>query len=137
MWKRKIRDLVDYHEGALGAIDGKLVKSGALAADGDDKMVKYQICIEKLNQNKTIRNKFNGKNRVRKVLAWSAIEIQVVYKQVDRHPLSWLNHRQGAVATSTAKAELVAANEAFKEIVWLNRFSQSRKGSGYSNLKNR
>ncbi|KAF7267843.1 hypothetical protein GWI33_018970 [Rhynchophorus ferrugineus] len=39
MLKCKIRDLLDYHEGALGAIDGKLVKPGALVADADDKMV--------------------------------------------------------------------------------------------------
>ncbi|KAF7280763.1 hypothetical protein GWI33_005543 [Rhynchophorus ferrugineus] len=39
MWKPKIRDLLDYHEGALDAIDGKLVKPGAFAADADDKMV--------------------------------------------------------------------------------------------------
>ncbi|KAF7283714.1 hypothetical protein GWI33_023098 [Rhynchophorus ferrugineus] len=40
MWKRKILDLLDYHEGALAAIDGKLVKPSALAAGSDDKMVK-------------------------------------------------------------------------------------------------
>jgi hypothetical protein len=26
IWKRKIRDLLDYHEGAQGAIDGRLEK---------------------------------------------------------------------------------------------------------------
>ncbi|KAF7283305.1 hypothetical protein GWI33_000936 [Rhynchophorus ferrugineus] len=40
MWKRKIRDLLDYPEGALDAIDGKLVKPNALPADPDDNMVK-------------------------------------------------------------------------------------------------
>ncbi|KAF7275136.1 hypothetical protein GWI33_012149 [Rhynchophorus ferrugineus] len=40
MWKRKIRDLLDYHEGALDEIDGKLMKPSALVADADDKMVK-------------------------------------------------------------------------------------------------
>ncbi|GFW61575.1 hypothetical protein TNCV_348231 [Trichonephila clavipes] len=27
MWKRKIRDLLDYHEGAIEVIDGKLKKN--------------------------------------------------------------------------------------------------------------
>ncbi|KAF7264048.1 hypothetical protein GWI33_000710, partial [Rhynchophorus ferrugineus] len=40
MWKRKIRDLLNYHEGALDAMDGKLVKLNALAADANDKMVR-------------------------------------------------------------------------------------------------
>ncbi|KAF7283575.1 hypothetical protein GWI33_023367 [Rhynchophorus ferrugineus] len=40
MWKRKFRDLLDYHEGALDAIDGKLVKPSTLAADADEKMAK-------------------------------------------------------------------------------------------------
>ncbi|KAF7265871.1 hypothetical protein GWI33_020940 [Rhynchophorus ferrugineus] len=40
MWKHKIRNLLDYHEGALDAIDGKLVKPSALVADADDKIVK-------------------------------------------------------------------------------------------------
>ncbi|KAF7283675.1 hypothetical protein GWI33_023245 [Rhynchophorus ferrugineus] len=36
MWKRKIRDMVDYHEGALDAIDGKLAKPSVLAADANE-----------------------------------------------------------------------------------------------------
>jgi len=33
MWKRKIRDLLDYHEGALDAIDGKLAAKPTAPAD--------------------------------------------------------------------------------------------------------
>ncbi|KAF7285959.1 hypothetical protein GWI33_008930 [Rhynchophorus ferrugineus] len=40
VWMRKIRDLLDYQEGGLDAIVGKLMKPGALATDTDDKMVK-------------------------------------------------------------------------------------------------
>ncbi|KAF7277320.1 hypothetical protein GWI33_008717, partial [Rhynchophorus ferrugineus] len=48
MSKRKIRDLLDYHEGTLNAIDGKLVKLDALAADADNKMVKNHKMKSKL-----------------------------------------------------------------------------------------
>lgn len=40
MWKRKIRDLLDYHEGALDVIDGKLKKQGALASTATEDEVK-------------------------------------------------------------------------------------------------
>lgn len=35
--------------------------------------------------------------------------------------ISWLSQRQSMVATSTTEAEIVAANEAAKEIIWLKR----------------
>ena len=35
--------------------------------------------------------------------------------------ISWLSQRQAMVATSTTEAEIVAANEATKEIIWLTR----------------
>ncbi|KAG5867496.1 Retrovirus-related Pol polyprotein from transposon TNT 1-94, partial [Gonioctena quinquepunctata] len=35
--------------------------------------------------------------------------------------ISWLSQRQAMVATSTTEAEIVAANEATKEIIWLSR----------------
>lgn len=35
--------------------------------------------------------------------------------------VSWLSQRQQITATSTTEAELVAANEAVKEIIWLSR----------------
>lgn len=35
--------------------------------------------------------------------------------------VSWLSNRQAMVATSTTEAEIVAANEASKEIIWLSR----------------
>ena len=40
VWKRKIRDLLDYHEGALDAIDKKLVKPEDLAADAKEPEIK-------------------------------------------------------------------------------------------------
>lgn len=36
-------------------------------------------------------------------------------------PISWLSQRQTMVATSTTEAEIVAANEASKEIIWITR----------------
>lgn len=45
--------------------------------------------------------------------------------------ISWLSQRQAMVATSTTEAEIVAANEAAKEIIWLTRlFSGIVKLSG-------
>ena len=35
--------------------------------------------------------------------------------------ISWLSQRQAMVATSTTEAEIVAANEAAKELIWLKR----------------
>lgn len=35
--------------------------------------------------------------------------------------ISWLSQRQAMVATSTTEAEIVAANEAAKEVIWLKR----------------
>jgi len=35
--------------------------------------------------------------------------------------ISWLSQRQGIVATSTTESEIVAATEATKEIIWLQR----------------
>lgn len=35
--------------------------------------------------------------------------------------ISWLSQRQAMVATSTTEAEIVAANEATKEIIWMKR----------------
>jgi hypothetical protein len=40
IWKRKIRDLLDYHEGALDAIDGRLVKPEPLQVGAEDNVVK-------------------------------------------------------------------------------------------------
>ncbi|KMQ86038.1 integrase core domain protein [Lasius niger] len=39
--------------------------------------------------------------------------------------ISWLSQRQSMVATSTTEAEIVAANEAAKEIIWLSRLFRS------------
>ncbi|GBP12337.1 Retrovirus-related Pol polyprotein from transposon TNT 1-94 [Eumeta japonica] len=36
-------------------------------------------------------------------------------------PISWISQRQAIVSTSTTEAEIVAANEAAKELVWLIR----------------
>lgn len=44
--------------------------------------------------------------------------------------ISWLSQRQAMVATSTTEAEIVAANEAAKELIWLKRLI-----SGVSFLK--
>ena len=38
--------------------------------------------------------------------------------------ISWLSQRQGTVALSSTEAELVAANEGAKEVVWLSRLLQ-------------
>lgn len=35
--------------------------------------------------------------------------------------ISWMSQRQAMVATSTTEAEIVAANEATKEVIWLSR----------------
>jgi hypothetical protein len=40
IWKRKIRDLLDYHEGALDAIDGRLVTPEPLQVGAEDNVVK-------------------------------------------------------------------------------------------------
>lgn len=39
--------------------------------------------------------------------------------------ISWLSQRQSMVASSTTEAEIVAANEAAKEIIWLSRLFRS------------
>ncbi|XP_071037895.1 uncharacterized protein [Parasteatoda tepidariorum] len=44
--------------------------------------------------------------------------------------ISWLSQRQTMVAISTAEAEIVAANEATKELIWLKRLF-----NGISSLK--
>lgn len=36
LWKWRIRDLFDYHEGALGVIDDKLKKSESLCSTAED-----------------------------------------------------------------------------------------------------
>jgi len=38
--------------------------------------------------------------------------------------VSWLSQRQGTVTFSSTEAELVAANEGAKEVVWLSRLLQ-------------
>ncbi|KAG5889504.1 hypothetical protein JTB14_013816 [Gonioctena quinquepunctata] len=38
--------------------------------------------------------------------------------------ISWLSQRQKVVATSTTEVEIVAANEATKEIIWLSRLTE-------------
>jgi hypothetical protein len=40
IWKRKIRDLLDYHDGALDAIDGSFVKPEPLQVGAADNVVK-------------------------------------------------------------------------------------------------
>ncbi|GFV78446.1 uncharacterized protein TNCV_1302981 [Trichonephila clavipes] len=40
MWKRKIRDLLDYHEGAIEVIDGKLKKPESIDADAQESVRK-------------------------------------------------------------------------------------------------
>ncbi|KAG5882488.1 hypothetical protein JTB14_008461 [Gonioctena quinquepunctata] len=42
--------------------------------------------------------------------------------------ISWLSQRQAMVATSTTEAEIVAANEATKEIIWLSRLFEGLIG---------
>ncbi|GFV84631.1 uncharacterized protein TNCV_2482451 [Trichonephila clavipes] len=40
MWKRKVRDLLDYHEGAIEVIDGKLKKPESIDADAQESVRK-------------------------------------------------------------------------------------------------
>lgn len=40
IWKRKVRDLLDYHEGALDVIDNKLKKPDPLAANSTENQIK-------------------------------------------------------------------------------------------------
>lgn len=42
--------------------------------------------------------------------------------------ISWLSNRQGSVALSTTEAEIIAASEACKEIVWVNGVYHSLTG---------
>ena len=44
--------------------------------------------------------------------------------------ISWCSQRQAIVATSTTEAEIVAASEAAKEVIWFSRLLQ-----GIVNLK--
>ena len=39
--------------------------------------------------------------------------------------ISWLSQRQATVATSTTEAEIIAATEAVKEVIWLQRLFES------------
>ncbi|GBO18246.1 Retrovirus-related Pol polyprotein from transposon TNT 1-94 [Araneus ventricosus] len=50
--------------------------------------------------------------------------------------ISWFSQRQSVAATSTTEAEIIAANECCREIIWLKRlFSSVTKLDGISVLK--
>ncbi|XP_076253451.1 uncharacterized protein LOC143191897 [Rhynchophorus ferrugineus] len=75
MWKRKIPDLLDYHERALDAIDGKLVKPDVLPADADDKMVK---------NHKVQSNLYRKANSYGKFMITSSVTDTVYQKIMDK-----------------------------------------------------
>jgi hypothetical protein len=43
IWKRKIRDVLDYHEGAVDVIDGRLVKPEPLRVGAEDNVVNVVV----------------------------------------------------------------------------------------------
>ncbi|KAF7274765.1 hypothetical protein GWI33_012564 [Rhynchophorus ferrugineus] len=75
MWKRKIPDLLDYHERALDAIDGKLVKPDVLPAGADDKMVK---------NHKVQSNLYRKANSYGKFMITSSVTDTVYQKIMDK-----------------------------------------------------
>ena len=60
---------------------------------------------------------FGGCNKT----GWSTSGVAVTYTG---GVIPWLSQRQAMTATSTTEAELVAANDAVKEIIWLGRLFQ-------------
>lgn len=75
IWKRKIRDLLDYHEGALDAIDGRLVKPEPLQAGATDNEIK---------EHKTQSDFFRKANSYAKSMISSSVTDAVYQKIMDK-----------------------------------------------------
>ena len=94
MWKRKIRDLLDYHEGDLDVIDKKLVKPEPLGKDATDAQVKKHKEESDLYRNKA--------NSYAKSMITSFVTDAVYQKVMDKNTAhdAWEALKQQFEATS-------------------------------------
>lgn len=75
IWKRKMRDLLDYHEGAIDVIDGKLKKPISLAIDAS---------TEEKRIHKEQSDLFRKANSYAKSMITSAVSDDVYQKIMDK-----------------------------------------------------
>ncbi|GFX73995.1 uncharacterized protein TNCV_2954781 [Trichonephila clavipes] len=93
MWKRKIRDLLDYHEGAIEVIDGKLKKQESIDADAQESVRK---------QHKERCDLYRKANSYAKSMIASTVTDAVYQKIMDKETAfeAWESLRKQFEATS-------------------------------------
>ncbi|GFY29308.1 retrovirus-related Pol polyprotein from transposon TNT 1-94 [Trichonephila clavipes] len=93
MWKRKIRDLLDYHEGAIEGIDGKLKKPVSIDADAQESVRK---------QHKERCDFYRKANSYAKSMIASTVTDAVYQKIMDKETAfeAWESLRKQFEATS-------------------------------------
>ncbi|GFX04044.1 uncharacterized protein TNCV_4679471 [Trichonephila clavipes] len=93
MWKRKIRDLLDYHEGAIEVIDGKLKKPESIDADAQESVRK---------QHKERCDLYRKENSYAKSMIASTVTDAVYQKIMDKETAfeAWESLRKKFEATS-------------------------------------
>ncbi|GFW35107.1 uncharacterized protein TNCV_5066731 [Trichonephila clavipes] len=93
MWKRKIRDLLDYHEGAIEVIDGKLKKPESIDADAQESVRK---------QHKERCDLYRKSNSYAKSMIASTVTDAVYQKIMDKQTAfeAWESLRKQFEATS-------------------------------------
>ncbi|GFT29855.1 retrovirus-related Pol polyprotein from transposon TNT 1-94 [Trichonephila clavipes] len=102
MWKRKIRDLLDYHEGAIEVIDGKLKKPESIDADAQESVRK---------QHKERCDLYRKANSYAKLMIASTVTDAVYQKIMDKETAfeAWESLRKHPCGIKAAGNETLAA----------------------------
>lgn len=109
VWKRKIRDILDYHEGALDAIDGRISKPAVL---------KESATKEEAAQHKTASDLYRKANSYAKSMITSSVSDSVYQKIMDKETAheTWEALKKEFEATSQDQLFKVCAD--FFAFVW-------------------
>lgn len=119
VWKRKIRDLLDYYEGALDAVDGKLIKPNELgenASNNDIKKYKEQYDL------------YRKGNSFTKSMITAAVTDAVYQKIMDK------NTAHEVWETLKKNFEAAAEDQLFKHCTDLFSFSWSNNADVSGNI---
>lgn len=111
VWRRRIRDALDFHEDTLDVIDGKLQKPNDLPGDSSDAQQK---------EHKKNQNKFRKANSLAKSIMTGAMSEEVYIKVMDKETAFELWNELKVLFEASAKDQLFSLMSSIFEFQWIS-----------------